>query len=117
MNDSGSIFGAFLFVFVFYFFFSWVMSRIGAKFGVGTFIEWCIPIYNIVLLFRCAEMSGWNILWYLVPIANIVVTIVVWAKLAKALGKSPVLYVLMIFFIPVVPMLIMAFDSSQPERY
>lgn len=117
MDETGSIIMALLACVFFYFFFAWVMSRIGAKFGVGSFLEWCIPIYNIVLIFRCAEMSGWNMLWYLVPIANIVVTIVVWAKIAKALGKSPVLYVLMIFFIPIVPMLIMAFDSSQPERY
>jgi hypothetical protein len=117
MDEGGGIFGMAIMLLIFYFFFSWVMARIGAKFGVGTFVEWCIPIYNLVLVFRCANMSGWNILWYFVPIANIVVTIVVWAKIAKSLGKSPVLYVLLIFFVPLVPFLIMAFDNSRPDYY
>lgn len=116
-DEGGSFMMAFVFSLLFYFLFAWVVSRIGNKFGVGTFGEWCIPIYNMVLMFRCAGMSGWNLLWFLVPIANIIVTCVVWAKIAVRLGKSPVLYVIMIIFIPVVPLLIMAFDNSMPSEY
>ena len=83
-DEGGSFMMAFVFSLLFYFLFAWVVSRIGNKFGVGTFGEWCIPIYNMVLMFRCAGMSGWNLLWFLVPIANIIVTCVVWAwPLAK----------------------------------
>lgn len=64
-----------------YLFVSWVHHRIGRKFGIGSFGEFCIPIYGWVLLCRCAGLSAWNVLWFFVPVplANLVWIAGVWS--------------------------------------
>ena len=71
-----------------------------------------VPIYNIVVLFQIAGMNPWLILLYLVPVANIIVTIMVYVNLAKAFGKGAGYAVGLLFlnsiFIP-----ILAFSSAE----
>lgn len=99
-----------------YVFFSYVFYRVGAKFGVGSFVEFFIPIWNLVLLLHCANMSGWHVLWYLVPVANMIITYVIWGHIAWRLGKNVPLYILLLIFLPPVPMILLAFDNSRPVR-
>jgi hypothetical protein len=47
-----------------------------------------IPIYNIYTLVKIAGRSGWWVLLYLIPIVNIIVSIVIALDIAKAFGKS-----------------------------
>src|SRR5579862_1715384 len=37
----------------------YVMSRIGRKLGIGTFEQYCVPFYNVALMFRWIGLSGW----------------------------------------------------------
>jgi type IV pilus assembly protein PilM len=97
-------------------FFSYVMYRIGRKFEKGSLIEYCIPVYNVVLLCRCGDISPWNVLGLAVPIVNIYFTIHIWGSIAQRLGKSYWIYGVgaFVFWITV---FIMAFDNSQPSGY
>ena len=101
-----------------YLFVSWIHFRIGRKFGIGNFGQYCIPIYGWVLLCRCAGVSGWNVLWFFVPIANLIFAVFLWGTLAERLGHCFWGYGLCIFFFGI-PVYILAFDSSTyvGERY
>ncbi len=46
-----------------------------------------VPFYNLYVLFEIAWGKGLLFLLSLIPLVNIVVLIILWAKLAKAFGK------------------------------
>jgi type IV pilus assembly protein PilM len=98
---------------VVYLFGSYVLYRIGSKFGIGSFWHYLIPFYNMVLMCRCGDVSAWNVLGLMIFPINIYSTINIWGSIAERLGKSYWLYGIttLIFGIPV---LILAFDSSRP---
>ena len=96
-----------------YVFGAYALFRIGRKFGIGTFEDYCIPIYNYVLLCRCAEISPWLLLWLLVPLADIGFVVYLWGTLAKRLGHNFWSYGLG-FFPFGIPALVLAFDGSKP---
>lgn len=114
MYDHSFTFMQFVLSIGIYIFFAYVFSRVGAKFGVGSFVEFLIPVWNLILLMECAGMSGWHVLWYLVPFVNLIITYVVWGRIAWRLGKSVPLYVLLLILVPPVPMIMLAFDASRP---
>lgn len=97
----------------FYVFTSYILYRIGRKFGVGSFLGYLIPIWNVVLLCRCAGITGWFVLFLFVPIINIFVTFLIWGKIAERLGKNMVLWGLLCTLLGL-PIIILAFDGSQP---
>jgi len=47
-----------------------------------------VPIYNALVMLDIAGKSRWWILWYLVPIANFVVAVIVQTEVAHRFGKS-----------------------------
>jgi Family of unknown function (DUF5684) len=47
-----------------------------------------IPFYNIYVLCKVAGRPGWWLVLYIIPIVNIVISIIVSLDLAKAFGKS-----------------------------
>ena len=98
---------------VLYLFSSFVLYRIGNKFGVGSFWHYLIPFYNMVLMCRCGGVSAWNVLGLVVFPISIYSTINIWGSIAERLGKSYWLYGITTLIIGV-PVLILAFDSSRP---
>ena len=46
-----------------------------------------IPILNVVLMLQIAKKPLWWIVLCLIPIVNIVILVIVWMAIAKALGK------------------------------
>ncbi len=116
MTDSFETFGlVFLVLFiVIYLFGSYIMYRIGKKFGIGSFWEYLVPFYNMVLLCRCGGVSAWNVLGLVIFPISIYSTINIWGSIAERLGKSYWLYGITILLVGV-PILILAFDSSAPE--
>jgi hypothetical protein len=98
-----------------YVFGAYVLYRIGRKFGIGSFGEYCIPIYNNVLLCRCAGINPWLLLWLLVPLANLGFTVYLWGTLAARLGRDFWLYGIGILLFGI-PALILAFDDSRPVK-
>jgi FHA domain/Family of unknown function (DUF5684) len=91
----------------------YVLYRIGRKFGVGSFADYCIPVYNYVLLCRCAGISPGLLLWLVVPLADLGFIVYFWGTLAKKLGHEFWLFGLGIFVFGI-PALILAFDESKP---
>jgi hypothetical protein len=94
MANPFESFGILIFVLpvVVYLFGSYVLYRIGSKFGIGSFWQYLIPIYNMVLMCRCGDVSAWNVLGLMVFPINIYSTINIWGSIAERLGKSYWLY-------------------------
>ena len=126
-----------------YVFGAYVLSRIGRKFGIGTFGRYCIPVYNVVLMCRWIGLSGWVAAWFYGPwllasvfaafiqpapqvaLAWVVFWLIVgpfylafhvyfWGTVARHLGKSFWLYGLTTVFFFGLPILFLAFDDSTP---
>ena len=112
----------------FYMFTCFVLFKICEKFGVGSLFECCIPIYNMVLLCRCADISGWNVLWYILPGAflqgnlkfivafiSIAITVVIWGRIAERMGRSFWQYGFGSAFLFGIPVLVLAFGPAHPR--
>ena len=95
---------------------SYVLYRIGRKFEIGSFLEYCIPFYNMVLLCRCGRISPWNVLGLILPIVSIYFIIHIWGSVAQGLGKNYWIYGIGSLFFCITAF-IMAFDSSRPSGY
>jgi len=115
MANPFESFGTLFFVLpiVVYLFGSYVLYRIGSKFGIGSFWHYLIPFYNMVLMCRCGNVSAWNVLGLMVFPINIYSTINIWGSIAERLGKSYWFYGITTLVIGI-PILILAFDSSMP---
>jgi hypothetical protein len=112
-----------------YLFMCFVQFKICEKFGIGSLFECCIPIYNMVLLCRCADISGWNVLWLILPgalfrgdlsafalIITIIFTVILWGKIAEKMGRSFWQYGLGCTFLLGIPILVLAFGSAHPAQ-
>lgn len=70
-----------------------------------------IPIYNIIVLFQIVGLNPLMVLLFLVPIANIIISIMVELRLAKAFGKG-VGFALGLMFLGPIFYMILGFGSS-----
>lgn len=111
----------------------YVLSRIGRKFGIGSFGTYCVPVYNVVLLCRCGGISGWvaigiftfglagSLLEVALPLHLIAtgfpigLSIYLWGSIAQRLDKSFWLWGIGCGVLGI-PILFLAFDSSRPVR-
>jgi FHA domain/Family of unknown function (DUF5684) len=112
-----------------YLFLCFVQSKICEKFGICSLFECCIPIYNMVLLCRCADISGWNVLWFILPsifftgnqamlatIITIIFSVVLWGRIAERMGRGYWQYGLGCTFLMGIPILVLAFGSAHPDQ-
>jgi hypothetical protein len=107
--------GLTLVIFAFLYIFStYVLYRIGRKFEVGSFLGYFIPIWNLYLLCKCAGLPGWHTLLYFVPLIGPLHWFYLWGKIAGRLDKNPILWGIIIGFF-YLPVLVLAFDSSEPD--
>ena len=83
-----------------YLFFCYCAKRICEKCGTPPGVLIWIPIVNLIPLLQVAKMPVWMILLFFIPLVNLVVAVMMWAKICTARGKSPWLVVMM--FIPLV---------------
>jgi hypothetical protein len=83
-----------------YVFFCFCFKRICEKTGRNPGILIWIPIVQIIPLLQAAGMAEWMIVLLLIPLVNVVVAVMMWAKICEARGKSPWLVVML--FIPFV---------------
>ncbi|MFA5810711.1 MAG: DUF5684 domain-containing protein [bacterium] len=99
-----------------YVFFAWCMARIAVKTGMplrSAFIWAVIPIANILLLIKIANKPMWWLILLFIPIANIVVSILIWMAISERLGK-PGWWGILIALVPIVNIvlfLILAFEK------
>lgn len=72
-----------------------------------------IPFYNTYTLFRIAGRNGWGFLLLLVPIVNLVVTVMVSIDLAKHFGRSTAFGVIGLFFFSAIGYLILGYGDAE----
>jgi hypothetical protein len=70
-----------------------------------------IPIYNVYIMLKIAGKPGWWLLLFLIPIVDIVISIMVYLGIAEKFGKSGGFAVGMIF-LPFIFFPILAFGSA-----
>jgi len=83
-----------------YVFSCYCFKRICEKCGKNPGILVWIPIVQLIPLLEVAGMAVWMIILFFIPIVNIVIGVMMWAKICEARGKSPWLVIML--FIPVV---------------
>ena len=71
-----------------------------------------IPIYNVIVWLEIVGRPTWWIIWYFVPIANLIVGIIVCIDLAKSFGKGA-WYGLGIFFLYFIFLPILGFSDAE----
>ncbi len=123
---------------------AYVWWRIGKKFGIGTFGQYCIPVYNCVLACHWIGLSGWAALWFFLPWLvdfgiyaylltapqfaailifywfivvplSVVFLVYFWGSVARRLGKSFWLYGITSVLFLGIPILFLAFDETRPQ--
>ena len=71
-----------------------------------------IPIYNVIVLLQIVGRPVWWILLLLIPIVNIVITIIVLSDLSKSFGHGVGFTLGLIFLTPIF-ILILGFGNSK----
>lgn len=71
-----------------------------------------IPFYNTIVMLEIVGLPIWYILLMFVPIVNVIISVVIMAKMAKVFGKGTG-FVLGMLFLPLIFYPILAFDKSE----
>jgi hypothetical protein len=72
-----------------------------------------IPIYNIYILLKIVGRPGWWMLLLLIPLVNIVISLVIAIDLGKAFGKSTGYSLLMLWLLSFIGYCLLAFGKAQ----
>jgi hypothetical protein len=72
-----------------------------------------IPIYNIYILLQIAGRPAWWLLLYLIPLVNIVISIIVAIDIAKAFGQSAAWGVIMLVVLCGIGYLMLGFGNYR----
>lgn len=75
-----------------------------------------VPIVNVFVLTKVAGMSAWWTLLYIVPIVNIVFTIVVAVRVGRNFGKGGVFSFFLLWLFWFVGYLILGFGGSRYRK-
>lgn len=72
-----------------------------------------IPIYNVYVMCKIAGRPGWWVILYIIPIVNIVISIIVSLDVAKAFGKSGAFGFFGLWLFGIIGYPILGFGSAQ----
>jgi hypothetical protein len=85
-----------VFFLTYYVYMSICLMKIAKKTNTeNAWFAW-IPILDLLLSLQIAKKPTWWIVWFFVPVANIIVYILAWMGISKTLGKQEWLGILMI---------------------
>jgi hypothetical protein len=90
----------FVFALALYVFYCFCLKRICEKCGVNPGVLIWIPIVQLIPMLQIAGMATWMLILFFIPFVNLVVLVMMWAKVCSARGKSPWLVIMV--FIPFV---------------
>ncbi len=96
---------------VFYLFYGYCYGRIFQKAGRPLW-EGFIPIYNYYVALKIVGRPGWWLILYIIPIVNIVITVIVYYDLARSFGKG-VGFTLGLFLLWFIFLPILAFSDAR----
>lgn len=89
------------------------MWKVYKKAGVPGWAS-IVPIYNIIVLFKLANIPMWMFILLFIPLLNFYPMYLVYTALADRLGKSRI-YGILLLIIPVIIYPILAFSKSKLE--
>ena len=72
-----------------------------------------IPFYNIYILLKIVGRPGWWLILYIIPLVQIVISLVVAIDLAKSFGKSDVFGVVGLWLFSIIGYLMLGFGSAE----
>ena len=72
-----------------------------------------IPIYNIYVLLKVAGRPGWWVILYLIPVVNIVISLIVSIDVAKVFGKSTAFGVVGLWIFSIIGYLMLGFGDAK----
>jgi len=75
-----------------------------------------IPIYNAYVMLKVVGRPGWWLILYIIPIVNIVISIIVAIDLAKAFGKGGAFGFFLCWLIPIIGIPVLGFGDAQYVR-
>lgn len=75
-----------------------------------------VPFYNVWVLLETVGRPGWWIILYLIPLVNIVISIIVAFDLAKVFGKGGAFGFFGLFLFPIVGYPILAFSDAKYKK-
>ena len=87
------------FTLVFWLFMCYCFKRICEKCGGEPGILIWIPVFNLIPMLHAAGLSGWLTILFLIPGVNIIMGLVMWAKICIARGKSG--WLVLMIFVPI----------------
>jgi hypothetical protein len=99
-----------LVVLVVYLFYGYCLGRIFQKAGRPLW-EGFVPIYNYYVTLKIIGRPGWWLILYIIPIVNIVITVLVYYDLSRSFGKG-VGFTLGLFFLWFIFLPILAFSDA-----
>lgn len=105
--------------FIMYLITSYVLYTIYRKANIRTaFLAW-IPFIGFIPHFHVINRSAWNILWFIIPVANIIAGIIFAIEFLQAFGLSPwlVLICWVPFVIPIIYLYIAVADVEYQIPY
>lgn len=91
------------------------LAKVAGRPEIG-WMAW-VPICNAIQQLLLIKKSGWWVLMYLVPIANIVFSIIWHIELLNAFGKHGAFVLFAIFLAPVYGILWIVWGLSNDTRY
>ena len=120
-NASGGMLG-FLPLMVFlavYALCSWAQMKMALNLGFKQEAWWAwIPVLNLFLLTRMSDKPAWWFILCFIPLVNLVVLGVMWAKVAQALGLSAAWGVILVF-VPIINLFALAkmATAKPPSKF
>ena len=90
-----------------YLFSSFCFLRICEKCGVKPGALVWIPIVQLVPLLEVAKLPVWMIILFFIPIANLVVFFMMWAKICAARGRSE--WLVLLFLVPIANLILVPY--------
>ena len=72
-----------------------------------------VPFYNAYVQLKIVGRPGWWLVLYLIPLVNVVVSLIVAIDMAKSFGKSTAFGVIGLWLFSIVGYLILGYGSAQ----
>ncbi|QFZ19512.1 DUF5684 domain-containing protein [Saccharothrix syringae] len=72
-----------------------------------------IPIYNLYVQLKIAGRPGWWLVLYIIPVVNIIISIIVSLDLAKSFGKSSAFGIFGLWLFGIIGYPVLAFGSAR----
>ena len=71
-----------------------------------------IPLYNFYLTVKLAGWRGWTLLWFIIPVANLVAFVLMCAALSRNFGHGLLVTVGLVFLFPFL-VLVLGLNGSR----